>query len=409
MSNNKIIKCPICGSEKAENLLVLNCGNLDHSTLYPSVKINSCEECGHIYNRLSSEDISGLMEYYNEEYAKINISSADKTGDRPGSNNKNTTDRYNHLYNLISKYITDDFKVLDVGCAMGGFLDYLDSKGVKNLAGIDPIVKYVDYAKHKNNHNIKVGSAQAIPFDDKTFNLVVMDQVMEHLADPIQAFKEAKRVLVDGGLICLGVPDASRYNKIYFFDFFWFLMREHIQHFDIEHLKLLASIEGFELLAHSESEIPITSESMILPDLNVVFRLTDAKNKLDITKNCFKLKKEIKQYIEDDFKRLNKKIKIFDALALSKKSLYAWGIGREFLYLYESAGLKKCNITALIDSNLYKQGERSVGGRKITDSTVLKNAPENSVLLISAIAHAESIKKIALSTGYNQQILDISQ
>ena len=53
-------------------------------------------------------------------------------------------------------------------------------------------------------------------------------------------FREAKRVLADDGYLCIGIPDASRYDKMYFFDFFWFLIREHIQHFDIEHLKLLA-------------------------------------------------------------------------------------------------------------------------------------------------------------------------
>jgi SAM-dependent methyltransferase len=389
---DRIIRCPICNSKKVENLLILNCGNFDNSPLYPSVKINACKKCGHIYNRLSSKEIGDLMKYYNEEYAPTNISSISKKEDRPGSSNKNTTDRYGQLYNLISSYIDKDYKVLDIGCATGGFLDYLDSKGFKNLSGIDPIVKYVYRAKSK--HNIKIGSAESIPFKDKTFNLVVMDQVMEHLADPKQAIKEVKRVLVDGGLLCLGIPDASRYKKNYFFDFFWFLMREHIQHFDIEHLKLLAGIEGFELLSYSEFETPMMSKKMILPNLNIVFRLTGVKNKLDF-KDCFKLKKEIKQYIKDDFKRLSKKIKAINKLALSKKPLYVWGIGKEFLYLYESAGLRKCNIVALIDANPYKQNKRSVDGRKIVDATVLKNALANSILLISAIAHVESIKRTA--------------
>lgn len=412
MANNKIIGCPICGSEKAENLLTLNCGNFDHSTLYSSVKINACKTCGHVYNELSLKDFNGLIKYYNEEYASTNIGSInkiDKIGDRPGSDGKNTIERYNQLYNLISKYVTRDSKVLDIGCAMGGFLNYLNAKGIKNSAGIEPIVKYVDYAKQKGNLNIKIGSVESISFDDKTFNLVVMDQVAEHLVDLKKAFREAKRVLVDGGFLCLGVPDALRYDKMYFFDFFWFLMREHIQHFDIHHLKLLAATEGFELVDYSESGIPMMGENMILPNLNVIFRLTGVKERLDVTKNCFKLKKEIKQYIKNDFKKLNKKIKIINDLALSKKPLYAWGIGKEFLYLYESAGLKKCNIAALIDANPYKQDKCLVNGRKIINADVLKNAPINSILLISAIAYKESIKNLASVVGYRYQIMDIDQ
>lgn len=398
-------KCPICGSKKAENLLILNCGNFDYSALYPSVKISACKECGHIYNRLSFEEIGGLAKYYNEEYAPTNIGSIDKIGDRPGSNNQNTIERYNQLYNLISKYTTKDYKVLDVGCAMGGFLDYLDLRGVKNLSGIDPIVKYVDCSKRKINRNIKIGSAESIPFNDKTFDLVVMDQVLEHLVDPMQAFKEAKRVLVDGGLLCLGVPDALRYSKVCFFDFFWFLMREHIQHFDIEHLKLLASKEGFELLTYSESEITMMSENMILPNLNVVFRLTGVKNKLDIN-NCFQLKKEIKRYIKDNFKKLNKKIKIINNLALSKKLLYVWGISREFLYLYKSAGLEKCNIAALIDANPYKQNMFSINGKKISDKSILNEATSDSVVVITAIAHTDTIKNILGKVSFKGEILE---
>lgn len=409
MIKNQIINCPICGCKNAESLLTLDCGNFDHSTLYSTLNIKACQECGHVYNRLSSKEIDGLIKYYNEEYASINIGSINKIGDRPGSSDKNTMERYNQLYKLVSKYITKDSKVLDIGCAMGGFLDYLNLKGLKNLAGIDLIAKYVEYAKSNGNQkNIKTGSAESIPFADKTFNLVVMDQVMEHLIDPVQAFREARRVLADGGLLCLGIPDALRYNKMYFFDFFWFLLREHIQHFDIEHLKLLAATEGFELLDYSESEIAMMGENMVLPNLNIIFRLTGAKNKLDITKNCFNLKKEVKQYIEDDFIKLNKKIKIINELTLSKKPLYVWGIGREFLYLYEAAGLKKCNIAALIDANSYKQNNCSVDGVKIADTAVLKNAAADSVLLISAIAHVESIKKIASDIGYKQQVLNIS-
>ncbi|GAH41270.1 unnamed protein product, partial [marine sediment metagenome] len=85
VKNNDLVNCPICNSNKALNMLDLNCGNLDNSTLYQSVKINACTECSHIFNRLSLEEIEGLKKYYNEEYAPLNLSSTDKFGDRPGS------------------------------------------------------------------------------------------------------------------------------------------------------------------------------------------------------------------------------------------------------------------------------------------------------------------------------------
>ncbi len=384
----------------------LDCGNLDNSTLYPTIKISACANCGHIYNQLSATEIAGLEKYYSEEYAPTNIGATDKTGDRPGSDNKNTSGRYSQLYNLVAQYINNDYRVLDVGCAMGGFLDFLQLRGLKNLSGVDPIAAYAEKAKARGSYDIKVGVAEAIPFGDKIFDLVVMDQVVEHLLSPTQAFKEAKRVLADGGLLCLGVPDASRYDQNYFFDFFWFLMREHIQHFDLEHLKLLAGQEGFTLVGFSRSDTPMMSDKMILPNLNVVFRSTNAKVPADAADDCFKLKELMVHYIANDSARLNHKRKIIGDLIASQQPVYVWGIGREFLYLYESAGLKACNIAGLIDANPYKQQTYSVGGRKIVAAGVLGQAEVGSALVIGAVAHSEAVKRQLSEIGYSGQIIE---
>lgn len=404
MKSNELLKCPICSSSIAINMLKLNCGNFDDSLLYPTVKVNACGQCGHVYNRLLPDEIVGLMKYYDEEYAPTNIGSTNQTGDRPGSNDKNTLERYDRLYDVLSKYINIDVRVLDVGCAMGGFLDYLHAKDFKILFGTDPTPKYVDCAKLKGNYSIKLGSAESIPFADNSFDLLVLDQVLEHLVEPRKAFQEASRVLVDGGLFCIGVPDASRYDGAYFFDYYWFIMREHVQHFDFEHLKLMAEMQGFELVGFSKNETPMMSEKMILPNLNVIFRLTGKRSEIKVTEKCFSLTRKIKKYVANEFERLNEKKALIHRLVESQRPLYAWGIGREFLYLYESAGLKKCAIAGLIDVNHYKQKIFTVAGKRIIPETVLKEATVDSVLIISAIAHVDAIKADLLKLGYKGEI-----
>jgi ubiquinone/menaquinone biosynthesis C-methylase UbiE len=409
MEENKsiTINCPICKSNEAVNILDLNCGNLDNSILYQSVRINACTECGHIYNRLLPDEIEKITKYYNKESAPLNLSLINKSGDRPGSDSPFAFKRYTELYNIISPYIHNDFRVLDVGCATGGFLDYLHEQGLSKLYGIDIVENYVNFANKKSNYIIKLGNVQSIPLDDASVDLLVMDQVMEHLADPAKALKEAKRVLVDGGLLCIGVPDASRYDTIYFFDFFWFLVREHIQHFDIEHLKILAELEGFKLITYHRSNALIVSEKMILPNLNVIFRLTHGIRELNISEDYFKLKKEIERYIAKNFEKLNKKREIINSLIASQKPLYIWGIGREFLYLYESAGLKNCNIVGLIDMNPYKQKTFTVSGRRIEDKSILKKAKSDSFLIITATAHIKQIKDLLSNIGYRGQTIEI--
>ena len=399
--------CPICGFDQAGNLLDLDCGNWDHSALYPSVKIAVCRKCGHVFNKLTSAEAVGLAGYYNREYAPSNLDSADDIGDRPGSCNVLTRNRYDQLWRFIAPYLKDYSQILDVGCAGGGFLNFLRQKGFSNLFGIDPTKKYLHHAKKKNGGQIKLGSAESIPFEDRTMNILVLDQVVEHLVDPRRVFQEAKRVLTDEGLLCISVPDAFRYGQKYFFDFFWFLVREHIQHFDLEHLKLAAALEGFKPLAEAKSELPMVSEKMILPVMNVLFRFTKAALRLAVNPSHFKLKTRLVGLITEDKKRIDKKRRAINCLVGSRRPVYAWGIGREFLYFYEVVGLKKCNLAGLIDLNPFKQKKITVGGRKIVGPSVLKKAAPDSVLVISAVAHAKSIKQEVRKMGYRGQILNI--
>lgn len=405
------MNCPVCNLEGSDTLLDLKCGNFDNSSLYTTVHAVTCKECGHVYNQLTAEEIDGLAKYYNEEYEPANASSialGDNVGDRPGSNNLNTSKRYSKLHDFLVNHIHADSRILDVGCAGGGFLDYLLERGFKNLHGIDLGEDYVSQAKSKGLYQIELGAAEAIPFGDSSMDLLVIDQVMEHLMEPGKAFQEAKRVLADGGLFCVSVPDASRYEEEFFFDFFWFLLREHVQHFDIDHLQLLASREGFELVDYSRYATPMMSEKMTLPVLTAIFRI-GKENASEKEKNgkSFALKDAMDSYLRKNFQELKKKKELIGGLAESKTPVYAWGISREFLYLYETAGLKNCQIAGLIDDTLYKQEKCSVGGKRIFGSALLKQASSNSVLFISAIAHTRVISQKAAESGFPGKILSL--
>jgi SAM-dependent methyltransferase len=407
MKEDKLVRCPICNSDKAKSLLNLNCGNLDDSVLYRTVKINACEKCGHIYNGLSLDEMDGLRKYYNEEYAPINIGATYKTGNMPGGDDLFASKRYNQLYSFISSHLTSNSRILDVGCAMGGFLDFLYKEGLNNLSGIDLTKDFVNYASQKGKYNIKLGNAESIPFDNSSFDVLIINQVIEHLVEPPKAFREAGRVLVDGGILYIGVPDALRYDETCSFDFYWFIMREHLQHFDIEHLKLLAQMEGFELLGFSKNENLILSEELALPNLNAIFRLKGKKNRIDITTNCFNLEKRIEKYIANGIKKMSEKRTIINGLITSRKSIYVWGIGAEFLYMYESIGLKNCNIVGMIDANPYKQKKFTFSGKKIKDKSILEKATPNSVLIISAIAYTKQIRDTLSKMSYPGQIIEV--
>ena len=406
MRKNKTIQCPVCSSHKVADKFSLECGNFDGSALYWTIKLIICAQCGHIYNELTSKEIIQLAKYYNEEYAPININAIYKTSGMPGGDSPLAFERYKKLFDFIHPYINKNHKILDVGCANGGFLRYLYKQGLRNLYGIDPTVKFIKNAKIKTKYHISVGSADSIPFKDDMFDVVVIDNVIEHLANPVKAIKEARRVLVDGGVLCVGAPDALNYQKASF-ELLWFLFKEHIQHFDVKHLELLAEREGFNLLTYREFNMPMTSKGAPLPACGTVFRLSGQKNKLNITKDCLRLKKKMEKYIAESFVRINKKRKMLKDLTDSGKPVYVYGIGAEFFYLYESVGLKNCNIINLIDINPYKQKTLTVDDRRIKAPSILKEASADSVLLICATIHTKEIIEQISKFSYRGKIIKI--
>jgi SAM-dependent methyltransferase len=372
----------------------MDCGNFDGSDLYSEIRINACHACGHIFNDLLDNEIMGLMRYYSDEYAPTNMVSTNKVGDLPGSTNALTRNRYSELFNFVSPFIEKDAAILDVGCAAGGFLNYLHDRQYHNLFGIEKTAAYADHAIANSPFSIKQGDAEAIPFESHSFDLVLLDQVLEHLVDPSKAFEEARRVLKKGGMFCIGVPDASRYDQHYFFDYYWFLLREHIQHFDLEHLKYLGLKNGFSIQHSIQVETPMMSEKMILPNLYVIFKKSpDAMMNEDNRDNTFGLKETLIHYLQLEEARSSEKRAIIEDLRRRKTPIFAWGIGREFLYLYASLGLKDCNLCGLVDLNPFKQSKCRINGLNISDQSVLNSAGPESIVLISALAHSKDIQK----------------
>ncbi|OPY61697.1 MAG: putative S-adenosylmethionine-dependent methyltransferase [Pelotomaculum sp. PtaU1.Bin065] len=401
--------CPLCASYDTETIHVLDCGKFDRSKLYSTIRVNHCIHCGHIFNALSPSEFKGLDQYLNIEYAPANLNAVDIDGDASESKNNFSNDRYSQLYNILSPYIQYQHEILDVGCAMGGFLSYLSRKGFNRLSGVDMLEPFVESARQKKQFNIKLGNVESLPFADSTFDVIVMDQVFEHLAHPLKAFREIRRVLKKGGIFCLGVPDASRYSKFYFFDFYWLLLREHIQHFDVHHLNLAANKEGFQIEEHRKTAHAVMSEQMVMPNLNIIFRLSGSVSNKNI--KVFKdnrLFKQMSAYIRTEKTRQLMNSRSIEKLVQLKKPVFVWGIGREFFYLYESVGLKYCNIAGLIDGNYFKQQSCRIHGMKIRGADeLLQKASSDATLLITAIAHAGPIRKKALAMGFKGEILDL--
>jgi hypothetical protein len=267
---------------------------------------------------------------------------------------------------------------------------------------------YVAAAGKGKPDRVERGSAEALPFEAESFDVVVLEQVLEHLADPARGLREARRVLRTGGIVCVGVPDAARYAERRFFDYYWLLLREHIQHFDVHHLDWCAARAGLEPAGHRHGAHAVMGEKMVMPNLYAIYHWSgSAAAAAAPGPDLGKLEPQMLEYLREESARQEEKSLRIAGLAASRRPVYAWGVGREFLYLYESAGLKDCTLAGLIDMNPRKRKVGSVGGMRIGDEGLLREAPAGSWLLITAVAHADVIARRARVLGFRGEWFDL--
>jgi ubiquinone/menaquinone biosynthesis C-methylase UbiE len=99
------------------------------------------------------------------------------------------------IYSVVSSVIdiTKDTSFLDIGCGRGYFLNYLNTKGLRNLKGIDPCTELLD---EKLFNDCISGSFENNSFDDNSFDIVFTCHTLHHLKEkrPEKAIVEMMRI-----------------------------------------------------------------------------------------------------------------------------------------------------------------------------------------------------------------------
>lgn len=137
--------------------------------------------------------------------------------------------------------------VLDVGC--GSCLSLLELRylGIEAF-GIeaDPNVKAV---VERYNLNVHIGSIHDCPFPDRQFHLVTLNQVIEHVPDPLLLLQEVSRRLRPGGRIALSFPNVSSLQRrLSGRRWINWHVPYHQHHFNIHSFQRLALQAGFEIV-----------------------------------------------------------------------------------------------------------------------------------------------------------------
>lgn len=196
-----------------------------------------------------------IAEYYANEFyasespAQVNDSSLDvQTKDKVFYE----AWRQDLVHQIESHFGRLDVSVMDFGCGWCETLAYFKKQGM-SCFGIDTAPEAIEYGRSLGL-NVEVSDLKEInPFGRK-FDVVVMQNVLEHLADPIASVAEINNELLNpGGLFIVDVPNEFNEfqvagKEVNDLNEWWVAPPAHLNYFNRDSLKALLEGEGFNIV-----------------------------------------------------------------------------------------------------------------------------------------------------------------
>ena len=103
--------------------------------------------------------------------------------------------------------------VLDIACGEGYGAAAFTKAGAASVVGVDISPDICEHAQHKYGLDIRIGDAQTIPLPNRSIDLVVSFETIEHVHFPAVFLAECTRVLIPEGTLIVSTPNRPVYSN----------------------------------------------------------------------------------------------------------------------------------------------------------------------------------------------------
>jgi len=244
------INCPICLTFERK---VISKISRDFNKLTSVI----CTGCGLIHSYPIPNQLE-LNKFYEHEYRKNY-----KSTTRPKLKH---TFRYGpHAISrvkYIKKYLKPHQKtLLDIGSGSGEFL-YMAIKSGFEAKGIEPNNGYADYSKKYLDLPVINKTYHHAEINEKSFDVVNLQDVLEHLPDPLFCLSFINKILKEDGILSISVPNIEFFGHSPFAQFHY----AHIYNFNSATLRAILFKSGFEILDLNEGVTTFVAKKVRAPN-----------------------------------------------------------------------------------------------------------------------------------------------
>lgn len=162
-------------------------------------------------------------------------------------------------------------KVLDIGCN-SGLLTHEVSKVLtkSKITGLDSYKSAIDFARSKYPHiDFVVADAHKLPFNNKSLDLVICTETLEHVVDPKKSLEEMVRVLKTDARAIISMDSGSP-----LFHIIWQVWTKgrgkvwqnaHLHEFNAKILEQLIRGSGFKIQKKIKSHLGMAVTFLVIP------------------------------------------------------------------------------------------------------------------------------------------------